>query len=174
MIQEGFSFLFSFVNISQWLIVLPYSFPDKFVIDQHRWLPNFCYVVNSYRIFRSNPLSGDARSHSLCCGPQIEPLSSHRCALLTNISYGTFFVLKCSVANLDPDPHGSASNGKLGSGSGSKWETRSGSAPPSASFCRWQAKIYGIWAYFSTFSRFWAFICKIVSGFGSDTQQSER
>ncbi len=50
-------------------------------------------------------------------------------------------VLDASV--VDPDPHISASNWKVGSGP--------------ASICRWQAKMYGIWDYLSTFSRFWAF-----------------
>ncbi len=34
----------------------------------------------------------------------------------------------------------------------------------SASICRWQAKMYGIWAHFNTFSRFLAFIWKLGSG----------
>ncbi len=37
----------------------------------------------------------------------------------------------------------------------SNWKVGSGSV--SASICRWQAKMYGIWAYLSTFSNFWAF-----------------
>ncbi len=50
---------------------------------------------------------------------------------------------------------GAGLNWKVGSGSGSarKWKAESGSG----SICRWQAKIYGIWAYLSTFSRSWAF-----------------
>ncbi len=59
---------------------------------------------------------------------------------------------------------------KLNVGSGvasaSKWQARSGSVPKwyagsrSASICRWHAKMYRIWAYLSTFSRFRAFIWK--------------
>ncbi len=37
----------------------------------------------------------------------------------------------------------------------------------SASICRWQAKIYGIWACLSTFSMVWAFIWMLGSGSGS-------
>ncbi len=54
----------------------------------------------------------------------------------------------------DPDPHGSASNWKVGSGSASKRYAGSGSA----SICRR--------AYLSTFLRFWAFIWKLGSRSG--------
>ncbi len=62
---------------------------------------------------------------------------------------------------------GSASYWRAGSGFASKWQAGS----RSASVCRWQAKIYGIWAYFSTFSWFWAFIWKL--GSDPDPHQSE-
>ncbi len=48
----------------------------------------------------------------------------------------------------DPDPHGSASNWKVGSGSASKLYAE----PGSTSICRWQAKMYEpIWALFQGF-----------------------
>ncbi len=37
--------------------------------------------------------------------------------------------------------------------------------------CRWQAKMHGIWAYLSTFSRFWAFTWKLESGSGSASKR---
>ncbi len=37
---------------------------------------------------------------------------------------------------------------------------------------RWQAKMYGKWAYLSTFSRFWAFIWNL--GFGSESKWKVR
>ncbi len=48
----------------------------------------------------------------------------------------------------------------------------SGSGPrfASASICRWQAKMYGIWACLSTFSRVWVFIWKL----GSDLHLGEK
>ncbi len=52
------------------------------------------------------------------------------------------FSLRVRNSVADPDqqfPHGSVSYWKVGSGS--------------ASVCRWQDKIFGIWAYLSTFSR---------------------
>ncbi len=48
-----------------------------------------------------------------------------------------------------------------------KWKAGSGSGSRSASLCRLQAKIYGIWAYLSIFSRFWSFILKLGSISGS-------
>ncbi len=73
----------------------------------------------------------------------------------------------------DPDPYGSASNWKVGSGSASVYR-RIRIRIKVISWiriwiyiCRWQAKIYGIWAYLSIFSRFLAFIWKPSYGFGS-------
>ncbi len=42
--------------------------------------------------------------------------------------------------------------------------------PGTASICRWEAKTYGIWASLSTFSRVYAFIWKLESGFGSGSE----
>ncbi len=44
----------------------------------------------------------------------------------------------------------------------------------SASIWRWQAKMYGIWAYSSIFSRVWAFIWKLGSGSRSASNKKIR
>jgi hypothetical protein len=49
--------------------------------------------------------------------------------------------------------------------------TRSGTG--SASVYRWQAKMYGIWAYFCTFSRVWAFIWKLGSESGTASNKNQ-
>jgi hypothetical protein len=65
-----------------------------------------------------------------------------------------------NVVDPDPESHGSASNWNLGYGSGSASKS---DRSRSASVWRWHAKMYEIWAYLSTFIRFWAFILKLGS-----------
>jgi hypothetical protein len=75
---------------------------------------------------------------------------------------------------VDPDPHHFANQSGSASASNKNpdpladlHQSDNLDGTGSASICSWQAKMYWIWAYYSTFSRVWAFMCKLGSGFGS-------
>ncbi len=74
-----------------------------------------------------------------------------RTRLLHSGTGGFFFFSSNSVLCLAPESHGSASNWKVGYGSGSASKS---DRSRSALVGRWQAKMYGIWAYLSTFLGF--------------------